>query len=292
MTESPAAENQKNIDYILDQAGRLKDEDLNLANIALAMAASQSSDKKDLIHIERYQHHIQTMVDEVALRHALLIEEGAKDDVATQLAALKHIIADKYEYEGDADTYDDLQNVNLIRVIERRKGMPVAIALLYLHVGLAQGWDLAALNFPAHVVCRIQKEGQIFLFDPFHKCKILQAADLRHLLKSLVSEQAELTTEYYEPSSKRDVLIRMQNNIKLRLIEDEDYENAVKVIEMMRKLDPDEYRLLLDAGVLYARTNQALAAIDALEDYIEATPNPEDQHEALLLLREIRTSLH
>ena len=107
-----------------------------------------------------------------------------------------------------------------------------------------------------------------------------------------MSEEAELRTEYYEPSSKRDVLIRMQNNIKLRLIENEEYAEAVKVIELMRRIDPTEYRLLFDAGVLYARTNQAMAAIDALEDYIEATPNPEDQHEALLLLREIRTSIH
>lgn len=279
---------QKIIDNILDQAGELSDKDLNLANIALAMAAYNSPG----LHIERYQHHIQTMVDEVMLRHNELLEEGADDDAATQLAALKHIIADKYEYAGDEETYEDLQNVNLIRVIERRKGMPVALALLYIHIGQAQGWDVVSLNFPAHVVCRIQKDGQVLLFDPFHQCKILQAADLRQLLKLLVSEKAELRTEYYGSSSKRDVLIRMQNNIKLRLIENEEYEEAVKVIEMMRRIDPTEYRLLFDAGVLYARINQAVAAIDALEDYIEATPNPKDQHEALLLLREIRTSLN
>lgn len=273
---------------ILDQAGQLKDENLNLANTALAMAAYDSPG----IQIGRYQHHIQTMSDEVTLRHALLIEEGAEDDAATQLAALKHIISDAYGYEGDRKTYEDLQNVNLIRVIERRKGMPVSLALLYVHIGLAQGWEIAALNFPAHVVCRIEKNGQRILFDPFDRCNILQAADMRQMLKSLVSPDAELDTHFYEPSSKRDVLIRMQNNIKLRLIEGEDYVGAVKVIEMMRRLDPQEYRLLLDAGVLYARTNQALAAIESLEKYIDRTPNPEDQHDALILLRQIRENLN
>ncbi len=29
-------------------------------------------------------------------------------------------------YRGDSDTYDDLQNADLVRVIERRKGLPVA----------------------------------------------------------------------------------------------------------------------------------------------------------------------
>lgn len=280
--------NLQNINLILDQAGTLKDEEINLANTALALAALDSPG----ISIERYQHHIQTMVDEVLLRHNLLIEEGARNDAATQLAALKHIIADKYGYEGDSETYEDLQNVNLIRVIERRKGMPVSIALLYLHVGLAQGWSLAALNFPAHVVCRIEKDGQRILFDPFNQCKVLQAADMRQLLKTLVSPKAELSADYYIPSSRREVLIRMQNNIKLRLIEGEDYEAAAKTVEVMRRLDPQEYRLLLDAGVLYARTNQALAAIDVLEEYIDRAPNPEDQHDALILLKQIRESLN
>ena len=240
------------IEDIIDQAGKLDDVDINLANTALAMAAVDSS----VTSIERYQHHIQTLIDEVTLRHILLIKEGAGDDAETQLNALKDIIADKHEYKGDTATYDDLQNVNLIRVIERRNGMPISISLLYVHIGLAQGWSLAVLNFPAHAVCKIEKNGQIILFDPFNGCDILQASDMRQLLKSIIGDEAELSTEYYNPSSKRDVLIRMQNNIKLRLIEGEDYEAAIKVIEVMRRIDPDEYRLLFDVGVLYARTNQ------------------------------------
>jgi len=51
----------------------------------------------------------------------------------------------------------------------------------------------------------------------------------------------------------------MQNNAKLRQIEGEDYLGALKTVEVMRLLDPNEYRLLFDAGVLYARTHQVMA---------------------------------
>ncbi len=273
---------------LLKEVGKSKDEDIHLTDAALAMAALDSPG----ISIERYQNHIAKMIGEVAQRHQALLDEGAEDNAETQLAALKYVIADVHGYEGDTETYEDLQNVNLIRVIERQKGMPVSIALLYVHIGLEQGWSIASLNFPAHVVCRIEKGGQRLLFDPFNKCKILQAADLRQLLKTLVSPQAELAASYYEPAGKRDMLIRMQNNIKLRQIESEDYLGAVKTIETMRLIDPDEYRLLLDAGVLYARTNQALAAVDALEKYIDLAPSKADQHDALLLLQQIKESLN
>lgn len=279
---------QENIDQILDLAGKVDDADIHLTDTALAIAAQESLG----ISIERYQIHIQKMVEEVAARHQDLLQEGAEGDAKTKLAALKHVIHDTHGYEGDSESYDDLQNVNLIRVIERRKGMPVAISLLYIHIGLEQGWDVRALNFPAHVVCRLEDGGERLLFDPFNQCRILQAPDLRNLLKQLVSPEAELIAEYYEISSKRELLIRLQNNIKLRQIEMEAYNEAVKTIETMRRIDPDEYRLLLDAGVLYARTNQALAAVDALERYIELTPSTADRQEALMLLQQIRQSLN
>ena len=45
---------------------------------------------------------------------------------------LAEVIARSYGYRGDSDTYDDLQNADLVRVIERRKGLPVALSILYL----------------------------------------------------------------------------------------------------------------------------------------------------------------
>lgn len=267
--------------------GDLKDDQINLAKAALLLGAVDSGAPS----IDKYENHIIRLCDETAQRYALLLKEGADDDAATQLAALKHVMVDLHDYCGDIDNYDDLQNVNLLRVIDRRKGMPVAIALLYIHIGLSQGWHIEALNFPAHVVCRIEKDGQRILFDPFHQCKTLQAADLRQLLKTLVSSDAELASSYYEASTRRDILIRLQNNIKLRQIEDEEYEGAVKTIERMRLIDPEEYRLLFDAGVLYARTNQGIAAISALEKYIDRAPQSERQ-EALYLLIQIRENLN
>lgn len=276
------------VNEALEQIGQSDDKDINLADAALLVAALESPG----LSIERYQNHIRRMSDEVGARYKALIGEGALENAQTQLAALKHVIVDTHGYEGDRETYDDIQNVNLIRVIERRKGMPVSLALLYIHLGNMQKWEVCALNFPAHVICRIEKNGERLLFDPFNKCEVMQAANLRQLLKNLVGPQAELSVEYYEPSSKREVLIRMQNNIKLRQVEMEDYNGAAQTVAVMRKIDPDEYRLLLDAGVLYARVGQVVAAVDALEEYIDLVPSFEDRREALALLQQIRESLN
>ena len=268
--------------------GQLPDGAIDLGMAALYLAALDQPG----ISLERYDSHIKKLAEEVRDRHQALLEAGAKDAVETRLAALKHIIADKYEYTGDNDHYDDLQNASLIRVIDRRKGMPIALAILYIQTGRNLGWDIYGLNLPGHFVCRVDQDGQRIIFDPFGNCAVLQAPELRQLVKRTLGPQAELSVDYYNPADNRTILVRLQNNIKLRRIEAEDYEGALQTVEAMRALDPQEYRLLLDAGVLYARTNRLQNAIVTLEDYIAKAPGDRDRQEAALLLDQLRDTLN
>ncbi len=271
-------------DAYLKTLGSMPDQEIDVALAAIALASVNQPG----LSLERYVHHLQTLCEEVGTRHMELLDSGADDDVDTQLAALKHIIADKHSYEGDSETYDALENASLIRVIERAKGMPITLSLLYIHAAGAQGWDVAGLDVPAHFLCRLEKDGARVIFDPFACCAKLEAPDLRAIIKAALGRQAELSAEYFEPASNREILIRLQNNIKFRQIEAEDYEGALKTVETMRQVDPDEFRLLLDAGVLYARTKRREAAIDALEEYIKLAPHDRDRHEAAVLLQELK----
>lgn len=268
---------------ILKESGGAKDSGINLVELALALAAPEH----DGISIDRYRQHVAKIARDVGERHTELMEAGAQDNVQTQLAALKHILSDQEGYAGDEETYNDLQNADLMRVIDRRKGMPIALCILYIQAGRMNGWMMEGLNFPGHFLCRIEKGGERVIFDPFHACKVMEASDLRSLIKNVRGPNAELSVSYYEPCSNRETIIRLQNNIKLRLIEGEDYAGALESVERMRMLAPDEYRLLLDAGVLYAKTGKKTAAADVLEKYIEVAPDPLDRRDAELILREL-----
>lgn len=266
----------------------MPDSEVDIAPCALAMALMAHKG----LSIDRYFNHLKTLSKEVKARYAELLDAGGKADVQTQLAALKHILADSHGYRGDIERYDDLQNADLIRVIERRKGLPISLAILYIHAGKAQGWNICGLNMPGHFICRIEKDGQRIIFDPFYECKMLGAAELRMILKKNMGPQAELSSQYYEPCSNRDILMRLQNNMKFRMIEVEDYQGALDMVTIMKMVAPKDYRLLLDEGVLYAKLEQPKAAIVALEGYIDLVPDPRDRYDAELLLRQVRESLH
>ncbi len=272
----------------LQVIGTQPDSSIDLAQAALYLAALNQPG----LSLDRYEVHIRKLAQEVRERHDALIQAGAKDEAATRLAAMKHIIADKHEYAGDTEHYDDLQNASLIRVIDRRRGMPITLAILYIYVGRLLKWDVCGLNIPGHFLCRMDQDGQRLIFDPFSGCRVLQAPDLRQMIKKTLGPQAELSTHYYEPANNRTILVRLQNNIKLRLIEAEDYEGALNAVLAMRAIDPGEYRLLLDAGVLYARTNRLQKAIAVLENYITKAPGDHDRREASVLLAHLRDTLN
>lgn len=272
----------------LEQIGALDDVVIDLAEAALALAIYNHPGKS----LGQYQHHIEKLIKDTAARFIALRESGADDDAQTRLAALKHILHDQESYVGDDQNYDDLDNASLMRVIDRRKGLPIAIALLYIHVGRAQGWSLDGLHFPGHVLARLEHEGQRLIFDPFHGCKLMQAPDLRALLKATMGAHAELSVSYYETASNRELLMRLQNNIKLRQIEAEDYEGALKTIDAMRLIAPQEMRLLFDAGILNAKTNRPKAAIEVLEQYLQYPISTREKSEVMAILAELRAMMN
>lgn len=266
------------------------DDELDLAAIALQFSGWQRGQPSP----ERYRHFLTRLAEKVSDSHQRYPEEDKSK--ATSLAlkhrALVDAIVRQESFEGDSRTYDDLDNADLCRVIDRRKGLPVALAIIYMHCARAQGWQAHGLQFPGHFLIRIEDESGRMILDPFAEGKDMQAGDLRALIKTIFGPQGELSADYYEPAENRDVILRLQNNIKTRQIISEDYQGALHTVTGMRAFAPDEYRLLLDAGVLNARLNRPKDAVEALEQYIHKAPSTKDREEAAMLLQDMRRFLN
>src|SRR3546814_5238706 len=86
--------------------------------------------------LERYRHHLSLLTRDIA---ELAGRQGAADSLEQRLAVLNAVLVERYGYRGDGETYDDMVNANLMRVIDRRRGLPVALGILYLHGARAQG---------------------------------------------------------------------------------------------------------------------------------------------------------
>ncbi|MBI1216724.1 MAG: tetratricopeptide repeat protein [Alphaproteobacteria bacterium] len=264
-------------------AGSLPDAEIDMGETALALALLFMPG----LNPDRYRHHLKKVAGQLREEFQTRLRNKAPDNLATRVAALRKVLHEVQGYKGDAESYDDLQNANIIRVIERRRGLPIALGILYVVMAEKMGWRIDGLNFPGHFLIRMEKDGERVILDPFREGKEMDAAELRKLLKSIVGDRAELSHDFYAAVPRRDMLVRLQNNLKKRLIDNEDYAQAVVVLESMEALAPGEYRSMFDKGVLYAKLGQRSQAAEALRRYIEHVPDARARQQAQAILQQI-----
>lgn len=258
---------------------RLSDDDLDLGEAALALAAlGERSDRR-----QRYRDFLDGAARAVAERAA------GTEDLDERIAALTGVLVGQLGFAGDDRDYDDLANANLMRVIDRRRGLPVVLGIIWLRTGRALGWPMQALNFPSHFLVRLEgAAGRRAILDPFHGGHALDAAALRDLLKAFTGASAELAAKHYAPLSDRDVLLRLENNIKVQLLRDGRVDKALETIETMLLFAPEEMSLWREAGMMHLHLGNIDAAIPVLEQFVARAPSSNARHRVSALLQELR----
>ena len=241
-----------------------------IGEAALALAVLDSRDADPAPH----RSHLAALARESGAA------AGPGSDLAARIHALNSIVAGRYGYQGDAENYNDLANANLIRVIERKRGLPVALGILYLHAAQANGWEIAGLNFPGHFVIALTLTGERAIIDPFNRGRLCDESILRGLIG-----KRPLKPEFLAPVGTRDVLIRLQNNLKSRHQQAGRHDAALAVVDSMLLFAPKHMDLWRERGLINIETGNLKAAITALETYIAAAPRGTAQTETALIAR-------
>jgi regulator of sirC expression with transglutaminase-like and TPR domain len=275
---SPADDPQE----FLRRCAALDDGEIDLAAAALAFA---SLDRPGTA-MAPYIDHLRALAADVnaAARPGAL-------DLTEQIHVLNTALFEAHRYAGDRDTYNDLRNANLMSVIDRRRGLPIALSILYIHAARAQGWQIEGVNFPGHFLLRLRGGSAGVIVDPFNGGCIRSAADLRELIKTMEGDQAELRREHCQTAGNRQMLLRLQNNIKLRLLRDDKLAEAAAVIGHMLLIAPDDPGLLHETGVLHGRLGNLRASVAALEK-LAALSQGADRGKAVQLLTEMKSRLN
>ena len=268
---------------LLRHIGTQPDEDIDLAEAALALAALDHPD----VSLQRYRDHLSLLAEQVGE-----LNPPDADTLEGRVTALQDVLVGRHGYEGDTLTYDDIQNANMMQVIDRKKGLPVALGILFIQTARAQGWSISGLNFPGHFLVRLEYAGERIILDPFNQGQSRSVMELRDLLKVAAGADAELTPEYYATVGNRDILLRLQNNLKLRFMKADRVDKAVEILDGMLLFAPEEAVLWREAGLLNAHIGNLNAAVGALETFMTLGVNDLLRHQTALLIQQLKTRLN
>ena len=279
-----------NIRTRLIEIGNAEDEDIDLALSVLVLAAVD----RPGVSMDPYLRHLDQLTSDVRdyAKGPARNELDPDEVLAIRIEALVQVIVRRYGYGGSDAVFDDLDAANLMRVVDNRSGLPVAIGILFIAAARAQGWEATGLDFPGRFLVRLDAGSQRKIIDPFAGGAILEAPDMRSMFKAIAGNHVEMTPEHYRTMGNRDILLRLQGNIKSRLIQRERWDDAVGVIETMLLFAPDQTGLWREAGLLHARLDCLQDAIRALEEFKRRTGTEGERYKTSMLLQELRARLN
>ncbi len=266
--------------------GTLPDAEIDIGQAALQLARVDALDADWRAGAE----HL-TALARAAVNAAAADPAADDGNVARRREVLAAVIHGQFGYAGDEETYEDPANANLLRVMERRRGLPVALGIVWLHAAEAAGWEAHGIDFPGHFLIALAGRGQVVV-DVFAGGRAMEARDLRATLKRFAGDQAELGPASLARMDKRAVLLRLQNNIKVRRLRDGDLAGAVSCTEDMLRIAPDAAPLWREAGLMHQRLDQIAAAITALENFLRLAPDGAQATRVRGLLEELRQRLN
>lgn len=213
-------------------------------------------------------------------------------NATARLEALVATIAERHGYAGDAESYDDLANANLIDVVDRRRGLPVALGILYIATARAAGWRMEGLAFPHHFLARIECDGERAILDPFAGQVIADAAGLRAILRRLGGAEAKLAPAHTAAASDRAILLRLINNQRTRLLAAGRNEAALHVVERMLWLAPGDPSLVGEAAEIEVGLGRIGGAIRRLEKLALAVDDAQLRQRIDADIKRLRTRLN
>jgi len=209
-------------------------------------------------------------------------------DARGQVLALTRHLFEVEGFEGDRERYDDPRNSHLDQVLDRRRGLPITLAVVLVEVARRLDVPLVGVAFPAHFLVR-HRELDLVL-DPFDGGRELGPDDCQAILARLAAP-VTFDRGLLTPARPRDVLARMLRNLKASHLRRGQLETALRSVERILLLRPDDLDETRDRGLLRALLRRWGPAQDDLARYIAARPHAPDGGEVRARLASVRQAL-
>ena len=154
----------------------------------------------------------------------------------TDLIGVVRSLRDELGFDGDRQNYDDPVNSMLHLVIERRRGLPILLAVVVHEVCRRKSIPTSIIGMPGHVLVS-DGAAQPTYVDPFHSAHPMSAGGARGLYETMTG-LSNFSESFLDPLPNRAVLWRILNNLLSRYRRTGELAN-VRWVMRLRSVFPD-----------------------------------------------------
>jgi len=260
----------------------IEDERVDLLRAALTFARVEDPQ----LDIE---HYVRRVV-ELSARVTKRIQDP--DDPAQIISALNVVLFQEEMFRGNTVDYYSPRNSFLHDVLDRRLGIPITLALVYMEVARRVSFQLFGVGMPGHFLLKhYDVDGRSILIDAFERGSIVTEEDCRQKLDSIYSGQVALQPEFLLPVTRRQMLTRMLNNLRSVYLSQRDFRRAVQIVDLILVIYPRSPEDMKQRAVLRYNLNDYRGALSDFEEYVKMSPDASDAEEIRQTALSLRRSM-
>lgn len=199
---------------------------------------------------------------------------GAEGPVHTRVEAVNQCLYDDLGFRGNRERYADVRNSCLNQVLDRRTGIPITLAVIYIEAARRAGLRAEGINFPGHFLVRVwdaatDDAAQGLIVDPFDGGAVLTEQDCRALLARQEDGDVPFRPALLARASRRQMFVRMLMNLKRLYVQNRSFVHAHAVTDALLTLSPSTLPELRDRGLLSYHLHDYAPALRDLEKYLK-----------------------
>lgn len=253
---------------MLDALSLIDDADIALDEAALQLAALDRGIVEDPDRLAPYRTRLAFMAAQLLARGSGV---GGNYERA-QL--LRDLIAREHRLSGDELCFEEDAGADLMACLDKGRGLPVTLSILYVAIARKVGWRAVALGVPGHVLIRIGDEPGAVFQDPFDDGRILDDRGLQRVLARVLGPNVAPDPTYLAAMDNRSTLVRLLTNQAARARRQGDLPRALKLGERMTGFAPGMTALWWERARLEQQLGRRRAARASLVAMRETTRDP------------------
>jgi regulator of sirC expression with transglutaminase-like and TPR domain len=253
---------------------------INLARAALLIGAEE---EPLFCNVNRCLARLDEMGEEARARASRVGD--------SRIEALNRYLFKEQGFAGNQSNYYDPRNSMLHRVLERRKGIPITLSIVYAEVGRRAGLNVEGVGLPGHFIVRASEEGgEGVLVDPFYG-RVVDEDECQKRLDVIYDGRVTLGEEHLCPVGVRTTLVRVLGNLKAVYVQGQLFLRALAAVERILLLTPHDIDERRDRGMLLAQLGRLPQAIADTQSYLNLAPDASDAEAVREQLKKMQNRL-
>jgi regulator of sirC expression with transglutaminase-like and TPR domain len=248
----------------------VEDEKIDLLRGALLIAETDYPQLRPELYVRK--------IEELSVRAKSRLADFF--DPGQSIPVLNQILFEEEGLRGNNEGYDDPRNSFINDVLDRKLGIPITLAVIYMEVARRIGFPLFGVGMPGHFLLKhYDVDGRQTLIDCFESGKILSATDCQHRLNEIYSGQLTLQPDFLGAVPRRQILMRMLNNLRSIYLTRRNFRKALQIVDLILAIYPRSPEDVKQRAVLLHEIGLTGRALEDFDLYLKMSPEASDADE-------------